>query len=125
MVNLLKVHGSQNHFFILDQTELDQPLSDTELKIFTKKITNPNTGILNGADGVLAINQPIRKNALAQMRVINTDGSEASMCGNGLRTVARYLSEKYHRDNFLVDTMKLVYASEESRLSLKMFLPLP
>lgn len=105
MVNLLKVHGSQNHFFILDQTELDQPLSDTELTTFTKKITNPNTGILNGADGVLAINQPIRKNALAQMRVINADGSEASMCGNGLRTVARYLSEKYHRDNFLVDTM--------------------
>ncbi len=37
MVNLLKVHGSQNHFFILDQTELDQPLSDTELKFLLKK----------------------------------------------------------------------------------------
>ncbi len=39
------------------------------------------------------------------MRVINADGSEASMCGNGLRTVARYLSEKTGKDNFLVDTM--------------------
>ena len=105
MVNLLKVHGSQNHFFILDQTELDKSLTDKELRAFTKKITNPKTGILNGADGVLVINKPVRKNSLAQMRVINEDGSEASMCGNGLRTVARYLSEKYQKDYFLIDTM--------------------
>lgn len=105
MVNLLKVHGSQNHFFILDQTELFNPLTDSELRAFTQKITDPSIGILNGADGVLAINEPTRKNALAQMRVINADGSEASMCGNGLRTVARYLSEKFNKDNFLVDTM--------------------
>lgn len=105
MVNLLKVHGSQNHFFILDQTELDNSLTDKELRAFTKKITNPKTGILNGADGVLVINKPVRKNSLAQMRVINEDGSEASMCGNGLRTVARYLSEKYQKDHFLIDTM--------------------
>lgn len=105
MVKLLKVHGSQNHFFILDQTELDKPLTDEELRSFTKKITDFQTGILSGADGVLAINKPVRKHALAQMRVINEDGSEASMCGNGLRTVARYLSEKYQQDQFLVDTM--------------------
>lgn len=37
MVKLLKVHGSQNHFFILDQTELDKPLTDEELRDFTKK----------------------------------------------------------------------------------------
>ena len=55
MVNLLKVHGSQNHFFILDQTELDNSLTDKELRAFTKKITNPKTGILNGADGVLVM----------------------------------------------------------------------
>lgn len=38
MVNLLKVHGSQNHFFILDQTELDNSLTDKELRAFTKKL---------------------------------------------------------------------------------------
>lgn len=105
MVKLLKVHGSQNHFFILDQTELKQNLSDNELKELTIKLTNPQNGLLGGADGILVINKPVRENALAQMRVINADGSEASMCGNGLRTVARYLSEKYQKSNFLVDTM--------------------
>ena len=39
------------------------------------------------------------------MRVINADGSEASMCGNGLRTVARYVAERDSIDNFKVDTM--------------------
>lgn len=105
MINLFKVHGSQNHFFILDQTELEHELSDDELKSFTQKITNPQTGLLHGADGVLVVNHPMHPNALGQMRVINADGSEASMCGNGLRTVARYLSEKTRENNFLVDTM--------------------
>lgn len=104
-MQLLKVHGSQNQFFILDQTELEKQFSDQELVQLAQKITNPTSGLLGGSDGVLVINQPTRPNALAQMRVINADGSEASMCGNGLRTVARYLSEKYQQDNFQVDTM--------------------
>ena len=37
MSTLYKVHGSQNHFFILDQTELSTPLTNTELVEFTKK----------------------------------------------------------------------------------------
>lgn len=104
-MKLLKVHGSQNHFFILDQTLLKKPLNDKELKDLTKRITNPKTGLLGGADGVLAISKATRPGALAQMRVINADGSEASMCGNGLRTVSRYLSEKTGQDSFKVQTM--------------------
>lgn len=41
MTQLLKVHGSQNHFFILDQTELDEPLTDEQLRNFTKKLLVP------------------------------------------------------------------------------------
>lgn len=105
MVQLLKVHGSLNAFFILDQTKLSTPLSDDELVAFTKKITNPENGILNGADGVLVVNKPTRQGATAEMRVINADGSEASMCGNGLRTVARYVASRDHLTEFKVDTM--------------------
>lgn len=105
MVRLLKVHGSQNVFFILDQTLLTKPLDDEELVAFTKKITDKNTGPLGGADGVLVVDTPTKSGALAKMRVINQDGSEASMCGNGLRTIARYVNEKFHKDNFYVDTM--------------------
>lgn len=58
MINLFKVHGSQNHFFILDQTQFEHELSDAELKNLTQKITNPQTGLLHGADGVLVVNHP-------------------------------------------------------------------
>ena len=51
-MRLQKVHGSQNSFFILDQTLLKQPLTEQELIALTKKLTATNTGILGGADGV-------------------------------------------------------------------------
>lgn len=105
MTELLKVHGSQNAFFILDQTTLDQPLTDPELVKLTQQITDHQHGLLGGADGVLVVNKPVRPGAQAQMRVINADGSEASMCGNGLRTVARYVAARDGLDSFKVDTM--------------------
>ena len=105
MTELLKVHGSQNAFFILDQTTLDQPLTDPELVKLTQQITDDEHGLLGGADGVLVVNKPVRPGAQAQMRVINADGSEASMCGNGLRTVARYVAGRDGLDSFKVDTM--------------------
>ncbi|MDO4903872.1 MAG: diaminopimelate epimerase [Limosilactobacillus sp.] len=106
MVQLLKVHGSQNAFFILDQTQLDHELNDDELRALTRAVTDKDSGLLGGADGVLVVNKPVRDGAVAQMRVINADGSEASMCGNGLRTVARYVAQRDGLKNFKVDTME-------------------
>lgn len=105
MAELLKVHGSQNSFFILDQTKLQTELTDPELRQLAQQVTNRQTGLLAGADGLLFVNHPTRDGATAEMRVINADGSEASMCGNGLRTVARYIAERDHLDTFKVDTM--------------------
>lgn len=104
MVQLLKVHGSENQFFIFDQTQLDQQLTDEELSKLGIKLCDPKNNILNGADGVLVVNDAT-DNALAQMRVINADGSEAKMCGNGLRTVSRYLSEKFNETDFKIQTI--------------------
>ena len=101
LVKLLKVHGSENKFFILDQTLLDTPLTDVELKALAINLCK-NT--LGGADGLLVVDTS--ENCLGKMRVINADGSEAKMCGNGLRTVSRYLSEKYHLNEFKVETLE-------------------
>ena len=106
MAQLLKVHGSQNQFFLLDQTTLARPLSDPELRALGLQLCDPATGILGGADGLLVVNDSNNPAASGQMRVINADGSEASMCGNGLRTVARYLAEKTNQTRFQVETMK-------------------
>lgn len=105
MAQILRVHGSHNTFFLLDQTKLETPLNDDELKKLATNLTDHHHGLLGGADGLLVINQPTHTGADAQMRVINADGSEASMCGNGLRTVARYVSEKLGQDQLTIETM--------------------
>jgi diaminopimelate epimerase len=53
------------------------------------KVSDRHFGI--GSDGLILI-QPSRK-ADALMRIFNADGSEAEMCGNGLRCVAKYVLE--------------------------------
>ncbi|MFC6323101.1 diaminopimelate epimerase [Companilactobacillus baiquanensis] len=106
MVQILKVHGSENQFFILDQTKLKKQLSDDELKNLAIKICSPQNGILNGSDGLLVVNDSKYDDCIGQMRVINADGSEAKMCGNGLRTVSRYLSEKFNKNEFKVETFE-------------------
>lgn len=106
MVYMQKVHGSQNTFFLLDQTQLKQALSQAELVRLAKQLTNAKTGLLGGADGLLVVSASSHQNVLGKMQVINADGSIASMCGNGLRTVGRYLAEKYHQNSFKVETQQ-------------------
>ena len=58
-------------------------------KIFDiKKICNRQFGI--GADGVIFIEEPNEDN-YAKMIIFNADGSEAQMCGNGIRCLVEYL----------------------------------
>lgn len=106
MVYMQKVHGSQNTFFLLDQTQLKQALSQAELVRLAKQLTNAKTGLLGGADGLLVVSASSHQNVLGKMQVINADGSIASMCGNGLRTVGRYLAEKYRQNSFKVETQQ-------------------
>lgn len=104
MAELRRVHGSENTFFLLDQTTLDQKLSGAELVALTKRLSSRETGLLGGADGMLIVDEA--KGAVGSMAVINADGSLAKMCGNGLRTVARYLSEKTGQQQFTVATVE-------------------
>ncbi len=104
-VTLTKVHGSENDFFILDQTQLDRQLTENELKQVTQNVAKRSGGLVGGADGVLSVTQSEHPGVAGKMRVINADGSEASMCGNGIRTVARYLGEKQQQETFKIETM--------------------
>lgn len=44
-----------------------------------------------GADGLLVVSSADADVAHARMRIFNSDGSEADMCGNGVRCVAKYV----------------------------------
>ncbi len=85
-----KYQGIGNDFILLDGTKSDVSVDPAWCEIACDR----HFGI--GADGVLYI-LPGEGTDIT-MRIINADGSEAEMCGNGIRCVA-----KYAYDNNLVD----------------------
>ncbi len=85
MMSFTKMHGLGNDFILVDN--LSGSCKKTDFVSFAKKFCSRSFGI--GADGVLEISPS--KKADAKMRVINPDGSEAEMCGNGIRCAAKYL----------------------------------
>ncbi|MBF2398570.1 diaminopimelate epimerase [Listeria marthii] len=105
-IHFTKVHGSQNDFFIVDEEENQiTAWSDAERADFAIKLCDRNHS-LGGADGILYVTKSKQAGPIGRMQVVNSDGSVASMCGNGLRTVARYLLEKNGLSEAKVETMK-------------------
>jgi diaminopimelate epimerase len=93
-----KVHGLGNDFIILDgRTE------SRDYPSLARKLCHRQTGI--GADGLLIIeNSNI---ADVRMRIVNEDGSEAEMCGNGIRCFAKYVYQQkiVNKTEFAVETL--------------------
>jgi len=83
-----KVQGLGNDFVVVDLRRSAPVPSPTEPEL-ARRICDRHFGL--GADGVLAILPGDEGDA--RMRVINADGSEAEMCGNGIRCVAKVLWE--------------------------------
>lgn len=105
-IHFTKVHGSQNDFFIVDEEENQiTAWSDAERADFAIKLCDRNHSF-GGADGILYVTKSKQVGPIGRMQVVNSDGSVASMCGNGLRTVARYLLEKNGLSEAEVETMK-------------------
>jgi diaminopimelate epimerase len=77
-----KMHGIGNDYVYVNGFE--QRVNDPAE--VARKISNRHYGI--GADGLILI-LPSDK-ADVRMRMFNADGSEAEMCGNGVRCVAKY-----------------------------------
>jgi diaminopimelate epimerase len=90
-------HGTHNDFLILFDP-------DDQLTISAEQVAamcNRSTGI--GADGMIRI---IKNDGKWFMDYRNADGSNAEMCGNGIRVMARYLVAKGHQREgiFAIDT---------------------
>jgi diaminopimelate epimerase len=98
------MHGTRNDFVILDcrAERVD------DLSAFARRVCDRRSGM--GADGVIAIERS--DVAHARMRVINADGSEAEMCGNGMRCAIRYLSERGEGERFEMETLAGIIRAE-------------
>ncbi|HQL83047.1 MAG TPA: diaminopimelate epimerase, partial [Spirochaetota bacterium] len=83
MIKFTKMQGTGNDYLIIDSRKRSVP----NLKKLAVSISNRHYGV--GSDGILILLNS--KTADYRMRIFNPDGSEAEMCGNGIRSFAKYL----------------------------------
>lgn len=87
LVTFTKMQGLGNDYIYINciNREYEKILK------YIPKFCDRNFGI--GADGIILIIES--KIADFKMRIFNADGSEAQMCGNGIRCVGKYLYDKH------------------------------
>jgi diaminopimelate epimerase len=87
-LDFVKYQGLGNDFVILDRfTQPAESFSTGLVQVLCRR------GMGVGADGVILAERPTGS-ADARMIIYNSDGSEAEMCGNGIRCLAAYLSDE-------------------------------
>jgi len=84
IMRFTKMHGAGNDYVYVDCFEEKVPDDAAEL---ARRVANRHFGV--GGDGLILICPS--EVADARMRMFNADGSEAEMCGNGVRCVAKYV----------------------------------
>ena len=99
MMNITKMHGLGNDFIIIDNRNgMLKDANKTAKKLCERRLSV-------GADGLIAVeNSSI---ADTRMRIYNSDGSEAEMCGNGIRCFAAYVYDRgiVTKEDFCVETL--------------------
>jgi len=111
-----KMHGLGNDFVVVDAVADVDLLEREDWCSVAQQMCDRATGV--GADGMLIVSRGRSggRNDFV-MRVINADGSEPEMCGNGLRCAARLCVEKgYAGDGVLmIETAGVMRAAEATR----------
>lgn len=98
-IPFIKAHGIGNDFVIIDLLNNQLEYNWYEL---AKKMCDRNFGI--GADGLILVLPSAA--ADYRMRIINSDGTEPEMCGNGIRCFARYLLDNdLARTSMTIETL--------------------
>ena len=97
-----KYHGLGNDYIILNDIKWNIP--EKKKGELALKLCEIHFSI--GADGLIFVCNS--KNADIRMRIFNNDGSEAEMCGNGIRCFSKYIYEKniVKKDQITIETLK-------------------
>ncbi len=110
----VKMHGIGNDFVVIGALD-DLPLPEEKLSEFARFVCDRHFGV--GADGVIWI-LPSQV-ADFKMRIFNPDGSEAEMCGNGIRCAAKWFYDRDYAKGKAVQVetlagIKTVWVQEEN-----------
>ena len=85
-ITFTKMHGIGNDYIYIDCRNREPE----RLPQLAREMSDRHTGV--GGDGIILICDS--DHADFKMRIFNADGSEAKMCGNASRCVAKYLSDR-------------------------------
>ena len=124
-LNFYKMHGIGNDFILIDGRTFNW--NNRKLKQLTLRLCPRRYGI--GADGVIFLKKAEDNSYDYKMKIFNADGSEAEMCGNGIRTLTHFIkylqiSEKW---NFniktkagIIETSIINYGNKRSKIKVNM-----
>jgi diaminopimelate epimerase len=107
LLTVTKCHGTGNDFVLLDA----RGLTNVNYPGVARELCHRRFSI--GGDGLLVIESPGAPGCDARMRIFNADGSEAQMCGNGIRCVTMFLREsKPGKTQFEIETASGIIHTE-------------
>lgn len=118
-----KYSGCGNDFILIDNR---QKVFDTTRTDNIVHLCHRRQGI--GADGVVFLEASLNLSLKAdfRMRIFNADGSEAEMCGNGLRCLVRFIQELgIAGHQFLIETMHQLIRTTLSAEYVSVDMPVP
>ena len=84
-LSFTKMQGCANDYIYLDCRASGVP---ADIAALAQRLSARHFSV--GADGIICICAPVTPGADGRMRIFNADGSEAQMCGNGVRCVAEW-----------------------------------
>jgi diaminopimelate epimerase len=95
------MQGLGNDYIVIDNQE--GRISDKDIHKWAELLCKRQVSV--GADGLLLV--CLSRVADVKMRIFNTDGSEAEMCGNGIRCFSKYCYENgiVKKNEFTVETL--------------------
>jgi len=95
------MHGIGNDFIVVDDRAL--VITEAELPKLAQIVNDRRFGV--GGDGLILL-RPSARGEYA-MRMLNPDGSEAEMCGNGIRCLAKFAFERGYstQESIVVETL--------------------
>lgn len=102
-LDFVKLHGLGNDFVFVDDFSREIDLTEDQVKLLCDR----HFGI--GADGVILVRPSSDADCAAYMHYVNSDGTLAEMCGNGVRCFAKYLVDRGYVQarecQFVADTL--------------------
>ena len=104
-MNFTKMEGLGNDYVYIDCTKMNEE-QIIEISKMAKKISDRHFGV--GSDGLILICSS--EVADFKMKMFNSDGTEAEMCGNGIRCVGKFVYDKglTQKENITVETLAVI-----------------